>query len=81
MKYDLTKLHPIHQKSFQEFIDTAEFRESRAPDGRLARDVLYEKYLDLNRTVPDIIGKQPSQMSKVQKVRYEAKRDELLTKD
>lgn len=72
MEYDLSKLHPIHRKSFNEFINS-EFKDARTSDGRFGRDVLYEQYLDLNQTVPDIIGKHEHQMTKAQKLKYRAK--------
>lgn len=73
--YDLSKLHPIHQKSMKQHLVT--LRGLRTPDGRLATDVAYEKYLDLNQTVPDIIGKHEHQMTKAQKTKYRAKAEEL----
>lgn len=76
--YDLTKLHEIHQESMKQHMVT--LKGVRTPDGRLATDVLYEKYLDLNETVPDIIGKHEHQMTKAQKTRFKAKVKELNDK-
>ena len=66
MNHDLSKLHPIHQQAYNEFV-----RSRHTPD--IVPDELYAVWLDLNETVPDIIGKQQADMSKAQKVRYEAK--------
>lgn len=77
MDYDLSKLHPIHQETMKQHMIT--LRGLRTPDGRLATDVAYEKYLDLNKTVPDIIGKQEDELTKSQLERYEAKKEELAT--
>ena len=77
MEYDLSKLHPIHQESMKQHVVT--LRGFKTPDGRLATDVLYEQYLDLNETVPDIIGKQEKNMTKGQKTRFKAKLEEMQT--
>ena len=70
MEHDITKLHPIHQKAYQEFI-SSEYTPNEVPDE------LYEVWLDLNKTVPDIIGKQEEDMTSKQKARYEAKMEEV----
>ena len=77
MDYDLSKLHPIHQESMKQHMIT--LRGLKTPDGRYACDVAYEKYLDLNKTVSDIIGMQEEDMTKKQLARYEAKKEELAT--
>lgn len=45
--------------------------------GQDACDALYNFYLNLNQTIPDIIGKQPEDMTKSQKVRLKAKEKEI----
>lgn len=42
MKHDITKLDPIHQKAYQEFI-SSEYTPNEVPDE------LYEVYLKLKR--------------------------------
>ncbi len=77
MEYDLSKLHPIHQEAMKQHLVT--LQGFRTPDGRLATDVAYETYLNLNQRVPDIIGKDESEMTKKQKTRIEAIVAELET--
>lgn len=67
---DLSKLHPIHQEAYAQAATSP-----HVPPEALAK--LYEVYLDLNETVPDIIGKQEDDMTKSQKRRYAAKVEEL----
>lgn len=73
MKHDLSKLHPIHKKMYMEFV-TSEYTPNEVPNE------LYEYYLDLNETVPDIIGKHEKDMTKSQKIRFKAKVKELQQK-
>ena len=40
-------------------------------------DQLYDFYLHLNETIPDIIGKQEHEMTKSQKTRFHAKLKEI----
>ena len=42
MEHDITKLHPIHQKAYQEFI-SSEYTPNEVPDE------LYEVYLKLSK--------------------------------
>lgn len=65
MKHDLSKLHPIHQDLYKQF------QESEYTPN--VPDELYEYWLDLNNTVPDIIGKHEHEMTTGQKKRYQAK--------
>lgn len=69
---DFTKLHPIHQEQMEESVACGLI----PPEGI---QKLYDFYLDLNETVPDIIGKQEEDMTKKQLARYEAKKAELET--
>jgi len=73
MKHDISKLHPIHQKTYKEFVESV-YTPNEVPDE------LYDYWLDLNETVPDIIGKQEDEMTKAQKKRYHAKVQELEEK-
>jgi len=70
MKHDISKLHPIHQKTYKEFVES-DYTPNEVPDE------LYELWLDLNQTVPDIIGKQEEEMTKSQKARFKAKIKEI----
>lgn len=71
--HDISKLHPIHQQTYKEFVES-KHTPNEVPDE------LYELWLDLNETVPDIIGKQEDEMTKEQKKRYEAKVKETESK-
>lgn len=75
MKHDISKLHPIHQKNFQELLSLNLPDGGTVPEAKL--DELYDFYLDLNETVPDIIGKHEKDMTKAQKARYKAKAKEM----
>lgn len=61
--HDLSKLHPIHKKAYEEFQ-----KSEYTPD---VPDALYEMYVELNKKIPDIIGVQEKDMTKEQKQRYE----------
>lgn len=78
MNYDLSKLHPIHREAIKQHMAT--LATVRTPSGRLACDVLYEQYLDLNQTVPDIIGKHQHELNNSQKNRLKNKIKELKDK-
>lgn len=67
---DFTKLHPIHQEQMEESVACGLI----PPEGI---QKLYDFYLDLNETVPDIIGKQEEDMTKSQKTRFDAKVEEI----
>ena len=69
MKHDLTKLHPIHQQRYKEFQESP-----LTPD---VLDELYLTWLDLNKTVPDIIGKQENELTNKQKERLAEKIEEM----
>ncbi len=71
--HDISKLHPIHQKTYKEFVES-KFTPNEVPDE------LYEYWLDLNETVPDIIGKHEHEMTKEQKTRFKAKEKEIESK-
>lgn len=73
MKHDISKLHPIHQKTYREFVEST-FTPNEVPDE------LYNLWLDLNETVPDIIGKQEHEMTKSQKKRFKDKAKEIQDK-
>lgn len=73
MKHDISKLHPIHQKTYREFVEST-FTPNEVPDE------LYNLWLDLNETVPDIIGKQEHEMTKPQKKRFKDKAKEIQDK-
>lgn len=73
MKHDISKLHPIHQRMYKEFVNSI-YTPNEVPDE------LYNLYLDLNETVPDIIGKQEHEMTKDQKKRFKAKLKETQEK-
>jgi hypothetical protein len=73
MKHDISKLHPIHQKTYREFVEST-FTPNEVPDE------LYNLWLDLNETVPDIIGKQEKDMTKDQKKRFKDKVKETESK-
>lgn len=64
--HDISKLHPIHQQTYKEFVES-KYTPNQVPDE------LYELWLDLNETVPDIIGKEEKDMTKDQKKRYKDK--------
>lgn len=51
MKHDITKLDPIHQKMYQEFI-SSEYTPDRVPDE------LYNVYLELSKIPKKDWGKQ-----------------------
>ena len=51
MKHDITKLDPIHQKMYQEFI-SSEFTLNEVPDE------LYDVYLKLSKTPKKDWGKE-----------------------
>ena len=72
MEHDLSKLHPVMKQHYLDFVDS-QYTPATVPDE------LYNLYLDLSTTVPDIIGKQPEEMSKKQLRRYEDKVEELQT--
>lgn len=50
-KHDITKLHPIHQKMYQEFI-SSEYTPNEVPDE------LYDTYLKLSKIPKKDWGKQ-----------------------
>lgn len=51
MKHDISKLHPIHQQAYQEFV-SSEFTPNEVPDE------LYNAYLKLSKIPKKDWGKQ-----------------------
>lgn len=50
MKHDISKLHPIHQKAYKEFV-SSEYTPNEVPDE------LYEAYLKLSKIPKEDWGK------------------------
>jgi len=60
MKHDLSKLHPIHREAYLGFAFGV-------------TDELYDFWLGLNESIPDLIGKDPKTMTKANKERLQAR--------